>query len=181
MRFERTFFTADLHFGHKNIIEYENRPFADVPTMDEELICRYNAVVGKNDRVFILGDFSFYNKEKTAAIVKRLNGTKILVMGNHDGKSTHFYRECGFGEVYRYPIILDNFWILSHYPLYVNTNMPYANIFGHVHGHPAYADYTAQTFCACVERWNYKPVDFEEIKTLMGVGNDVPSDEPVPV
>lgn len=176
MKYERTFFTADLHFGHKNIIAYENRPFPNVQTMDEELIKRYNAVVGKNDRVFILGDFSFYGKEKSTMLCQRLNGIKILVMGNHDEKRPSYYRSCGFEEVYDFPIILDGFWILSHEPLYVNSNMPYANIFGHVHGNPIYADYTKQSFCACVERWNYAPIDFEEIKRLMGVSEPEPTD-----
>ncbi len=171
MKFEHTFFMADPHFGHKNIIAYEKRPFPDVQTMDKEIVKRCNAVVGKNDRLFILGDFSFYGKEKTTALCQSLNGTKILVMGNHDEKSPSYYRECGFEEVYDFPIILDSFWILSHKPLYININMPYANIFGHVHGNPIYTDYTKQSFCACIERWDYTPVDFKKIKQLLGVAD----------
>ena len=53
------FVTSDLHFGHKNIIKYENRPFKDVEEMDQKLIENWNNKVGKDDTVYILGDFSW--------------------------------------------------------------------------------------------------------------------------
>lgn len=158
-----------MHFGHKNIITYENRPFANINEMDEELIKRYNDVVREEDKVFILGDFSFYGKQKTSEICNRLNGKKILIMGNHDLKPAKYYRDCGFYESIHYPIIFEGFWILSHEPVYINENMPYANIFGHVHSSKIYSDYSPQSFCACVERWDYAPVSFKKIKELMGV------------
>lgn len=58
------FFTADPHFGHTNIIRYENRPFASAEEMDQELIRRWNETVSPEDTVYLLGDFSFYRKEK---------------------------------------------------------------------------------------------------------------------
>ena len=50
----------------------------------------------------------------------------------------------GFDIVCAYPIIIDEWFILSHEPLYTNTNMPYANIFGHVHGNPEYSNFSKQ-------------------------------------
>lgn len=114
--------------------------------------------------MFVLGDFSAYGAEKTAEICARLNGRKILVTGNHDTEDIGTYLRCGFAEVSRYPIIYDNFWILSHEPMYVNTNMPYANLFGHVHANPIYADCSPQSFCVSVERTGYAPIEFAEIK-----------------
>ena len=77
------FITSDTHFLHKNIIRFCDRPFDDVEEMTEELIKRWNEVVGTADTVLHLGDFGFqYNKLKP--IVDRLNGSKILVRGNHD-------------------------------------------------------------------------------------------------
>lgn len=52
----------------------------------------------------------------------------------------------------------------SHEPLYVNENMPYANLFGHVHNSPIFKDFSKQHYCVSVERINYAPISFEEIK-----------------
>lgn len=124
-----TFFIADPHFGHKAIIEYENRPYHNIHEMDEDIIEKWNSVVHKKDKVYLLGDLSFYDDEKTKQIVDRLKGYKYLVLGNHDHKNVKTYYDMGFHRVYDQPIILDEFWMLSHAPLYTNSNMPYANIF----------------------------------------------------
>jgi len=120
----KTFFIADPHFGHRKIIEYENRPFVTVEEMDKALIENWNHVVGKRDKVYLLGDISFYKDDITAKIVRRLNGIKYLILGNHDSFNVKRYYDMGFHRVYDYPIILDGFWMLSHEPLYTNTNMP---------------------------------------------------------
>lgn len=165
----KTFFIADPHFGHRAIIEYENRPFETVEEMDQALIANWNRVVSKRDKVYLLGDVSFYKDEVTANIVKQLQGIKYLVLGNHDSPNVKRYYDMGFHRVYDYPVILQKFWMLSHEPLYTNTNMPYANIFGHVHAAKQYTDYSSQSFCVSVERINYTPIEFGEIKRLMGV------------
>lgn len=165
----KTFFIADTHFGHNAIIGYENRPFADIEEMDEHIIKCWNDTVTADDKVFIIGDFSMYGREKTEQICSRLNGHKQLVMGNHDTEKPEYYISCGFETASPYPIIFDSFWILSHEPLYINSNMPYANIFGHVHNNPIYSDHSKQSFCVCCERIAYTPVEFDDIKRKMGL------------
>ena len=160
------YFIADTHFGDESIRRYENRPFDSAEEMDAALIQRWNAVVQEDDSVYILGDFAVPGNE--ASVLSRLRGKKYLVKGNHDGKSNEEYRRAGFCEVYDHPVILDNFWILSHEPLYVNTNMPYANLFGHVHGSPAYRDFSPQHYCVSVERIDYSPIAFDRIKIAVG-------------
>lgn len=153
---------SDPHFGHKNIIKYENRPFVDIEEMDRILIEKWNKVVKNEDKVFILGDFSFYDKEKTKEIINQLKGYKILIMGNHDReRSLSWWSEVGIHEVYQYSIIYNEFFILSHEPVYLNENMPYANIHGHTH-HLKYE--SKQFFNASVECIDYTPVLFEEVK-----------------
>jgi len=154
---------ADLHFGGENIIRYENRPFSSVEEMTQVLIDNWNAVVTEEDTVFVLGDFSTgQSKEQDASILKRLKGRKILVMGNHDTHRTpEEWRGIGFAECSLWPIVYREFFILSHEPMYLNRNMPYANIYGHVHGNVSYQTVSEQSACVSVERIAYTPVDFE--------------------
>ena len=168
MKEPRIFLIGDPHFGHRNIIEYCNRPFADVEDMTEQLIYRWNSVVGKNDIVYVVGDFALCGKQKIIEIGHRLNGRKRLILGNHDGASMNTYREAGFEFVYNHPIILDHFYIISHQPMeYIPGNGVFANIFAHVHDDPAYVDVSARTFCVSAERIDYTPIDFEEAKKQM--------------
>lgn len=161
----KIWFTADPHFGDDRIRKYENRPFATVDEMDEQLIARWNRVVAEDDTVYVLGDFGATGRE--AEIVSRLNGRTYLVKGNHDTLTNEAYRAAGFCEVYDLPVILDGFWILSHDALYVNTNMPYANLFGHMHNSPVVRDYSPQHMCVSVERTDYTPVSFDTVKALV--------------
>ncbi len=164
----KIFVTADLHFFHKNIIVYENRPFDNIKVMNETIIKNWNQVVSKQDKVFVLGDVSFSNKEYTEYTISQLNGNKILVMGNHDrNRNTQWWLDVGFKEVSKYPIIINEFIVLQHEPpTYYNPSTPFFYIYGHVHSCEMYKTITKQSACVSVERWNYTPVDIEKIKEL---------------
>lgn len=159
------FFIADLHFDDKNILEYENRPFTDVQHMNEQMIANWNAAVSENDEIYVIGDFGGEGREKE--ILAQLKGHKYLIKGNHDVMSNDYYREAGFAEVYNKPIILNEFWMLSHEPLYVNSNMPYANLFGHVHASPVYRTFSSHHYCVSAERIQYQPISLQEIKAAV--------------
>lgn len=77
------YFTSDPHYGHANVIKYCGRPFASVDEMTSKLINNWNSVVTPDDIVYCLGDFSLATRP-VEAITPRLNGTKLLVPGNHD-------------------------------------------------------------------------------------------------
>ena len=79
-----TWFTADLHLGHRNIIDYCNRPFHTVDAMNNALIENWNEAVAPNDTVWVVGDFALGKIADTLPIVSTLHGRKILVAGNHD-------------------------------------------------------------------------------------------------
>ncbi len=85
-----TWFTADLHFGHRNIIEYCNRPFSDVDDMTTGLVDRWNERVAADDDVWVLGDVAMGRIAESLPAVARLHGHKHLVAGNHD--------RCWFGH-----------------------------------------------------------------------------------
>lgn len=122
-------FVSDTHFGHLNIIKYSNRPFKDVSHMNEVLIGNWNEVVAPNDTVYHLGDVALGDKSLWESVFSRLNGYKVLVVGNHDAvflgnkepyreKYLHLYE--AFDEIYDN---LSGFWLddgtivnLSHFP-----------------------------------------------------------------
>ena len=149
------YFIADTHFSEENIMRYENRPFIDVTEMNDEMLRRWNSVVNQDDEVYVLGDFGADGQEKS--ILNQLNGKKYLIKGNHDAKFNDYYREAGFRD----------FWILSHEPLYVNRNMPYANLFGHVHDSPIIKTYSKHHYCVSVERINYTPISLDDIISVL--------------
>lgn len=168
----RVFIVSDTHFFHKNIIQYENRPFANVDEMNSEMIRRWNSVVGKDDKVLHLGDVSFAGKDATRSILNSLNGTKKLIMGNHDrARSRTWWLDAGFDEVSEEPILYKGFFILSHEPVYVNEHMPYANVHGHIHGQKYEGSHYIN---ACVEHWDYTPFPVE---TLLEMAKKVNEEE----
>ena len=156
-----TFFIADPHFSDDNIRRYENRPFESTDEMDKTLIRLWNENVRENDEVFVLGDFGAHPREKEVLSV--LHGKKYLVKGNHDTQTDEYYRNAGFAAVYDMPVIYKGFWILSHEAVYENRNMPYANIFGHVHGNPMYKNVSCRHYLVSAERTGYAPVSFRKI------------------
>lgn len=81
----QVFFTSDLHFGHRNILNFCSRPFADIKEMGQALIDTWNKTVGENDIVFVLGDMFWWDsRHGTWKALKKLNGEIYIVLGNHD-------------------------------------------------------------------------------------------------
>lgn len=78
------FFISDTHFGHKNIIQFCDRPFATVEEMNEALINNWNNVVGEDDTVYHLGDVALGKWVEWDGLLSQLNGYKVLVVGNHE-------------------------------------------------------------------------------------------------
>ena len=173
MREPKIFLIGDTHFSHRNIIKYCNRPFVDVDDMNEQLIKNWNKVVGANDIVYVVGDFALCGKQKIIEIGQQLKGRKRLILGNHDQASIETYREAGFEFVYNHPIVLNDFFIVSHTPM---TCLPsdgvYAQIFAHVHDDPIYATITPRSCCVSAERINYTPIEFEKVYRAMELAEE---------
>lgn len=158
---------ADTHFHHANVIAYCGRPFRDVNHMDEILIRNWNNTVGNQDLVYMLGDFCLSSKfEVNEALCSRLNGRKVLVMGNHDRMQPIKYLQAGFRTATRKPIMVDPGVILMHEPFadpaaYVDPKSIY--IFGHVHDKHCPMDDYPNCFCVSVERIGYRPIDLDKL------------------
>lgn len=161
----KRFIIADTHFGHENIIRYENRPFKNASEMDEQLIELWNSVVDKDDLVYMLGDFTLSRKINVIKnLVNQLNGRKILIMGNHDTRKPKDYVDCGFIVATRKPLMVEPGVILMHEPFEDPSLIApnYTYFFGHVHANHSLMDDYSNCICVSVERINYKPIDFDE-------------------
>lgn len=171
-KYDNIWFTSDLHFGHKNIINYEERDkylniSPDIKEHDEKLIYNYNTTVSDNDLVFILGDISFYNSVETNKIIDRLRGDKILVYGNHDEKYVNSklidkslfktitpYLEIKYNDI---NICLMHYPILSFNGMYNDKSI---HLFGHIHSVSTY-QYPKHSYHIGVDVNDYKPVNID--------------------
>ena len=148
----KIFITADHHFHHKNIIEYCKRPFKTVEEMDEVMMEKWNKKVGKNDLVIHLGDFALGTKEKVKETRERLNGTIILIKGNHDK------------DVKDFIVVRDSIQIgklfFTHRPV-LKKELPKSciNVHGHIHEKDSYDGVNVS-----VEKTDYEPVLLEELE-----------------
>ncbi|MEY8366998.1 metallophosphoesterase [Anaerovoracaceae bacterium 41-7] len=158
---------ADTHFCHNNIIKYCNRPFTSADEMDKKMITNWNSAVKNKDRIFMLGDFCLAGRDRIVEVGNKLNGRKTLIMGNHDSASLKTYYEAGFEIVSRHPIIIEDFIILSHEPMFTPRKYPYFNIYGHVHNDERFKDYTSTSFCVSAERLDYTPIRLDTIKDVV--------------
>ena len=185
---KNTWFTSDLHLGHIRILELCNRPFADVDEMNEAIIGNWNSVVDHTDVVFVLGDVALGKIADSLSLVKRLNGTKYLVPGNHDrcwsGNKkvreidTQRYFEVGF---YILPenFISINDWRLCHFP-YVGDSHDEDRYKSHrpvavsedewlLHGHVHEKwKRNGRQINVGVDVWNFTPVHIDEIHDVIG-------------
>lgn len=161
----KRFIIADLHFGHDNIIKYENRPFANADEMNRKLIELWNSTVGKDDLVYVLGDFTLSRRiDVIEKLVNQLHGRKILIMGNHDTRKPKDYIKCGFEVATRKPLMVEPGVILMHEPFGDNSLIlpNYIYFFGHVHANKTLMDEYPNCMCVSVERIGYRPVDLDE-------------------
>lgn len=156
------FVFSDPHFNSERIITLGRRPFHNVADMNHTLIQNYNAIVGKQDICYWLGDVMYdASKEKVANILRQLRGRKFLILGNHDrGHSETWWLSCGFEKVFSHPIYdAENYIMLSHEPLEEFGNTPpIVNIHGHIHIQPYDFKNHQQCINVCVEKTGYKPV-----------------------
>ena len=161
-----TFLIGDTHFGHSNILTFKKqdgsnlRTFSCIEEHDEHLIKQWNSIVAVNDKVYHLGDVGFKSWTKLDLVLQRLNGTKVLIKGNHDGfKLTQYAQH--FKDI-RGSHQLDKF-ILTHIPIHVDSLSRWkANIHGHMHSNSLK---DSRYYNVSVEQLvDYTPVSFDIIR-----------------
>jgi calcineurin-like phosphoesterase family protein len=180
----RTFFSSDPHYDHRNIIEYCGRPFNDVDHMNETMIERWNEVVGDDDLVYLLGDFTLGAPETWAKFAHRLRGRNLLVPGNHDRlriTDSGAKKAAGF-EVLDSNLVVPvdglNLW-LNHFPLRSHDRRGYHRplapgdydvaLCGHAHQHWRVHDGVVNVG---VDVWDFRPISLADILGALAEGDD---------
>ncbi len=165
----RTWLISDMHFGHKNIARFCNRP-----DNHEELMWEGLRLVSKRDRLVVLGDVALMAKKDCMFVVDKLPGQeRILLEGNHD-VSTKIRKHSAWDQVVRYDEALITSRLVKDGPLMALSHTPTTlsvikgpKIFLHGHIHNAGYNYmwTGGSLWVnlSVEQWDYKPVLLDDI------------------
>lgn len=186
---EKMFFTSDLHVGHRNVLTFCNRPFADIKEMSQALITNWNSVVGENDIVFDLGDMFWWDsRHDIKRFVEKLNGKIYKIPGNHDPDCRKLFELCDPDKVKVCDDMVEC-WItgvpgvrgtfelfLTHTP---QATWPHRangaiNLFGHIHSGPRSDNkvdipgkdlflHKDQQYDVGVDNNDYKPIELCEV------------------
>ena len=168
------YFTADLHLGHRAIIHMQNRPFEDVDEMNRTIIDNYNAIVGPDDTVYLLGDLCHHLKvEEASEFISRLRGRKTLIRGNHDKN----YDTSLFEEIADFKTISASgiYIAMMHYPMlsWPKSHHGSLQLHGHVHGrrenNEVNRDAGILRYDVGVEANDYCPVSIRQIISFFGI------------
>ena len=170
------YFTSDLHFGHDAVIEYCQRPFKSLEHMEAALIENWNDTIRAGDDVYVLGDFSLAKPERTLDVLRQLNGNIYLVRGNHDrgAKGRVKGRFVWIKDLYELKVRDERVKggkqriVLCHYALLTWPAMHHGAWSLHGHSHGSLRDSpTAKRLDVGVDCHNYRPISYEEVRSIM--------------
>lgn len=170
----KIFFTSDLHFCHKNIIEYCNRPYSNTYEMNNSIIDTINSSVNTGDYLFNLGDIGMSGPNVLLQLYSQINSNQFLISGNHDRKSLLNKFDMLFTSIFKGKTVLyidyndiEYTVYLSHYPRiwdYIDDDKTIF-LYGHLHD---------KELEDC--KWNemnigwdrfYEPISFQKIIKLI--------------
>lgn len=164
-----TWFTADFHFGHVNIIRYCNRPFETVTEMDAAILDRLNSSAAEGDILYFLGDFCRGSGKEALAYRKQIRCKNIFfVEGNHDGGTRKISTEFGWWKQLAEVKTHDQVIVLCHYAMRVwhHSFRGSWHLYGHSHGRLP-DDPGALSMDVGVDTHEFRPWHFDEIKKRM--------------
>lgn len=159
-------FTADQHFGHKNIIKYCDRPFSSIEEMDSEIISRWNSVVKPSDNVYVLGDFTL--QTNALRYGELLIGNKFFIQGSHDyrwfGNVPHWnylppIHSLRYKRKGDHPLVI----VLCHYSIRKWYKSHYGSYHLYGHSHCGINDPLPNSMDVGVDCHNFYPVSLEQV------------------
>jgi len=191
---QNLYFTSDTHYGHSNICRattnWSNannatRDFESLDHMNDTIVDNINNVVGENDILIHLGDFSFGGFDKIEEFRSRILCKNIhLTYGNHDH---HIRRNKGdiqsiFSSAQDYLHLdirrpsdrgkgtMDKFsFICMHFPIasWDNMNTGVIHLHGHVHLPPHLRIAEGKAMDVGVDGNGLEPLSLNEIVSIM--------------
>jgi calcineurin-like phosphoesterase family protein len=189
---QKIFFTSDTHYGHKNICRGvsnwtggldQTRDFKTIDQMNAAIVDGINQVVGQDDILVHLGDWSFGGFESIQEFRDRIICKNIyLILGNHDHHIENNRGNCQdlFKGVYQYtrlevvrPInsrIVEKFnFVLSHFPIasHHDMNKGVVHLHGHVHLPPHLRIGKGKSLDVGVDGNGLEPISLDEVVKLM--------------
>lgn len=91
---QKLFFTSDIHYNHENICRgitkwtsrlEHTRDFSSLEEMNNTIVSNINNVVGQDDILICLGDWSFGGFDSIKELKDKIICKNIyLILGNHD-------------------------------------------------------------------------------------------------
>lgn len=163
----RHWFTSDLHFFHKNIIGFCNRPWASVEAMNAGLVERINARVKPGDQLYILGDLSFGRTTETCQLLAALPGQLHWILGNHDPKTPNerYQRMFASMSTYKEVKVGKRKICMSHYPMESWHKQHWGSYMLHGHCHGTLKRQVANRVDVGVDAgWDWMPCSIEELE-----------------
>ena len=167
--------TSDLHFGHNRQFIYGPRGFSSVQENDETIIERWNSVVTPEDEVYILGDLMLNDNAHGIECLKRLNGTKYFVRGNHDTDTrVDLYMDeqeadIAFAGDACYLRYKGYHFYLSHYPTLTGNlekeslKQMTCNLYGHTHQKTNFYEDRPYMYHVGVDSHDCYPVSLDQV------------------
>lgn len=173
----RIWITSDTHFNHNRDFIFLPRGFSSVEEMNNEIVKRWNSVVGENDLVYHLGDIMLNDNEKGIEYLKQLNGRICILRGNHDTDSRiNLYKQCpnvfncgSLAKIIKYKKYR---FYLSHYPTLtsnyreedISIKSKLINLCGHTHTTDKFKDFKENLIYHCeMDAHNCYPVLLDDI------------------
>ena len=186
-------FTADTHYGHKNIVRgvssWSNksgcRDFDTIASMNDAMVDNINACVREEDVLYHVGDLAMGLFENITEFRQRLRCNTIhLVLGNHDyniRKDRAGVRRL-FASVQQQSMICveNEQLVLCHYPLHVwqNHHRGTWHVHGHTHGKlndPTF--YQRKVMDVGIDTHpDFRPYSFDELKEILDARGIEPLD-----
>jgi calcineurin-like phosphoesterase family protein len=164
-------FSADHHFFHPAIIGYAGRPFRTEQEMRNIIVKRHNEVVGPKDTTYFIGDVAMIGRHelsKLRPLLEKMNGTKHLILGNHDEGRPFTYERFGFTTVHTALQYNENI-ILRHDPAACIVMPEKLWLVGHVHNVFHYTTEPIKCLNVGVDVNDFYPVNLEQIEKIMNI------------